>query len=303
MRSRLSTPTRFSPCIRPTTSTCCGGLTTRHGRSIWTRYLRGTGRPDDRAAVGGGVIAATDAVLGGAADNGLAAIRRRTSCDARPRHGFCLLGNVAIAARHAKTDTASNGSWWSITTCTTAMAPKQCSTTIPRCCTSRHTSTRSTRHRRCQRRRHGRARVTRSTSRCPPEAATRTTRWCSTRSSGRRRAFRPELILVSVGFDAYWADPLAAMRLTLNGYSRLAEEVIGMARRWCAGKIVFALEGGYDLDALRYGVANVARLLLDERRSIRRAHGRAATEPDIDASLHGSSNSHAVAGLSTSTPG
>ena len=54
------------------------------------------------------------------------------------------------------------------------------------------------------------------------------------------------------------------MRLTLNGYSHLAGEVIRMARRFCAGKVVFALEGGYHPDALRYGVSNVARLLLGE---------------------------------------
>ena len=76
--------------------------------------------------------------------------------------------------------------------------------------------------------------------------------------------FDPQLILVSVGFDAYWADPLAAMRLTLNGYSHLAAEVIRMAERFCAGNVVFALEGGYNMDALRYGAANLARLLLGE---------------------------------------
>jgi acetoin utilization deacetylase AcuC-like enzyme len=76
--------------------------------------------------------------------------------------------------------------------------------------------------------------------------------------------FRPQLILVSVGFDAYWADPLAAMRLSLAGYSHLAAEVIRMAQRFCDGKVVFALEGGYNMDALRYGVSNVARLLLGD---------------------------------------
>ena len=76
--------------------------------------------------------------------------------------------------------------------------------------------------------------------------------------------FEPQLILVSVGFDAYWEDPLAGMRLTLNGYSHLAREVIRMAQRYCGGKVVFMLEGGYNLDALRYGVSNVARLLLGD---------------------------------------
>jgi acetoin utilization deacetylase AcuC-like enzyme len=54
------------------------------------------------------------------------------------------------------------------------------------------------------------------------------------------------------------------MRLSLAGYSHLAAEVIRMAQRFCDGKVVFALEGGYNMDALRYGVSNVARLLLGD---------------------------------------
>ena len=76
--------------------------------------------------------------------------------------------------------------------------------------------------------------------------------------------FQPQLVLVSVGFDAYREDPLAEMRLTLSGYSHLATEVIRMAQRFCDGRVVFLLEGGYNLDALRYGVANIARLLLGD---------------------------------------
>jgi acetoin utilization deacetylase AcuC-like enzyme len=76
--------------------------------------------------------------------------------------------------------------------------------------------------------------------------------------------FSPQLVLVSIGMDAYWADPLAEMRLTLTGYAHLAAEVIAMAQRFCDGKVVFALEGGYNLDALRFGVSNVARALLGE---------------------------------------
>ncbi len=76
--------------------------------------------------------------------------------------------------------------------------------------------------------------------------------------------FQPQLILVSLGLDAYWDDPLAGMRLTLSGYSHLAGEVVQMADQLCDGRVVFLLEGGYDLDALRYGLANVARLLLGD---------------------------------------
>lgn len=76
--------------------------------------------------------------------------------------------------------------------------------------------------------------------------------------------FQPELILVSAGFDAHWADPLAGIQLTLSGYAHLSKELLRMADKLCGGKIAFFVEGGYNLDALSYGVANIARVLLGE---------------------------------------
>src|SRR5690606_13332290 len=69
--------------------------------------------------------------------------------------------------------------------------------------------------------------------------------------------FQPQLILVSVGYDAHWSDPLAEMRLSLKGYAHLARELILMARQLCGGRIVFVMEGGYDVTALSYGMANI----------------------------------------------
>ena len=74
--------------------------------------------------------------------------------------------------------------------------------------------------------------------------------------------FRPELMLVSAGFDAHWADPLAQMQLSLGGYDDLARESIKMAQACCAGRIVFVMEGGYDLSALAHGWRNIAAALL-----------------------------------------
>lgn len=76
--------------------------------------------------------------------------------------------------------------------------------------------------------------------------------------------FQPELVMVSAGFDAHWADPLAGMRLTLTGYAHLTRELIRMSGQLCGGKIVFALEGGYNLTALAHGVRNVAHALLGD---------------------------------------
>ena len=76
--------------------------------------------------------------------------------------------------------------------------------------------------------------------------------------------FQPELILVSAGFDAHWRDPLAQMQLSLTGYNHLTRELIHMAEATCNGRIVFILEGGYNLSVLRYAWVEVARALLGD---------------------------------------
>jgi acetoin utilization deacetylase AcuC-like enzyme len=62
--------------------------------------------------------------------------------------------------------------------------------------------------------------------------------------------FRPELLLVSAGFDAHERDPLAGMRMTADGYGRLTSRLLGLADRLCDGRVVFVTEGGYDTSAL-----------------------------------------------------
>ncbi|MCY4147433.1 MAG: histone deacetylase [Chloroflexi bacterium] len=74
--------------------------------------------------------------------------------------------------------------------------------------------------------------------------------------------FAPDMILVSAGFDAHFVDPLASMQLSLAGYDWLARACIALAERLCDGKIIFVMEGGYDLAALAHGWCNVSRALL-----------------------------------------
>lgn len=76
--------------------------------------------------------------------------------------------------------------------------------------------------------------------------------------------FRPDLILVSAGYDAHWDDPLAGLRLSLGGYWGLAQTVVALADRLCAGRLVVTLEGGYNLDVLSRGVADICRALLGD---------------------------------------
>jgi acetoin utilization deacetylase AcuC-like enzyme len=78
--------------------------------------------------------------------------------------------------------------------------------------------------------------------------------------------FRPQLILVSAGFDAHWSDPLAFMVLSLTGYARMVHELCDMAQTLCDGRIVFVLEGGYHLDVLAHSVLNTFRVLLGEEK-------------------------------------
>lgn len=59
-------------------------------------------------------------------------------------------------------------------------------------------------------------------------------------------SLKPQMILVSVGFDAHWNDPITSLGLSTNGYFMLAQKCVALAEEFCGGKIVFVLEGGYD---------------------------------------------------------
>jgi acetoin utilization deacetylase AcuC-like enzyme len=77
-------------------------------------------------------------------------------------------------------------------------------------------------------------------------------------------AYRPELILVSAGFDMLRDDPLGDMRVTEAGVAGLTGLLAEVAGECCPGRLLFALEGGYDLPGLASGVAAVLRTLLGE---------------------------------------
>ena len=76
--------------------------------------------------------------------------------------------------------------------------------------------------------------------------------------------YRPELILVSAGYDAHWADPLAAMQLSITGYAHLTRTLKTMSDELCQGRLVFTLEGGYQLEVLAYAVLNTFHVLLGD---------------------------------------
>jgi acetoin utilization deacetylase AcuC-like enzyme len=78
----------------------------------------------------------------------------------------------------------------------------------------------------------------------------------------RLDAFRPQLLLVSAGFDAHRADPLAQLQLETDDYAWLTARLLEIARAHASGRIVSTLEGGYDLDALAASAAAHVSALL-----------------------------------------
>jgi acetoin utilization deacetylase AcuC-like enzyme len=79
------------------------------------------------------------------------------------------------------------------------------------------------------------------------------------------RRYRPQLLLVSCGFDAHFADPLAMMSLSVDGYGELMSRLRALAEELCDGRTVVVLEGGYDLTAVAWGVRRAIEVLLGDQ--------------------------------------
>jgi acetoin utilization deacetylase AcuC-like enzyme len=76
------------------------------------------------------------------------------------------------------------------------------------------------------------------------------------------RRFRPDFIFISAGFDAHISDPLAHLRLTTMDFHWITKELVAVAAECCGNRLVSALEGGYDLDALASSAAAHVRALM-----------------------------------------
>jgi len=77
--------------------------------------------------------------------------------------------------------------------------------------------------------------------------------------------YKPELVLVSAGFDPYVKDPLGGMKVTGDGFGNLATIVREIADSTCGGKVLLTLEGGYNPDGLAEGVRSVLQALTGPR--------------------------------------
>jgi acetoin utilization deacetylase AcuC-like enzyme len=220
------------------------------------------GSADAAARAAGAVVAGVDAVVGGRAKNAFAAVRP-------PGHhatpdtpgGFCLFNNVAIGARHAQAKyrvgrvaildfDVHHGQG------TQAVVEPDSSLFYG----STHQyplypGTGSARERG----------IDNNVANVPlgPNSGSEEFRMAwGERILPELDRFAPELVIVSAGFDAHRRDPLAQLRLETEDFAWITDELLAIARRHAAGRLVSALEGGYDLDALAASTAVHVRALM-----------------------------------------
>jgi|HubBroStandDraft_1064217.scaffolds.fasta_scaffold00038_69 acetoin utilization deacetylase AcuC-like enzyme len=74
--------------------------------------------------------------------------------------------------------------------------------------------------------------------------------------------FAPDLVMISAGFDAHKSDPLGGLRLDESDFAWVTEQLTSFAERYCSGRVVSTLEGGYDLDALGASAAAHVAVLM-----------------------------------------
>jgi len=220
----------------------------------------GSGKAALRAA--GALVAATDAVLTGKTDNAFCAVRPpgHHASGATPA-GFCIFNNIAIGAAHAIKEHSlkriaivdfdvhhGNGTQdWAedrpeILFCSSHQMPLYPGS--------------------------GRAQDGGPLGNIiniplpPGTESAEFRRLVSEKILPAADAFAPELIMISAGFDAHSNDPLADLRLTDDDFFWITSEVCRLARKYCQGRVVSTLEGGYNLAALASSAGEHVRALL-----------------------------------------
>jgi len=76
-------------------------------------------------------------------------------------------------------------------------------------------------------------------------------------------SYQPELLFISAGFDAHREDPLANLQLVDDDFSWITTRLLDIADRYCGGRVVSMLEGGYNLSALGRSASEHVKVLMD----------------------------------------
>lgn len=211
----------------------------------------------------GAVVAGVDAVMGGRADSAFAAVRP-------PGHhatpdvpgGFCLFNNVVIGARHAQ---ARHGVErvaildFDVHHGNGTQAVAEIDPTLFFASTHQYPfypGTGSARERGVD------GNVVNVPLRAGSGSREFRIAWGEHILPALER-FAPELVMVSAGFDAHKADPLAQLSLEADDFGWVTRELVAIARQHSKGRLVSTLEGGYDLDALGQSAASHVRALMD----------------------------------------
>lgn len=211
----------------------------------------------------GGCLAAVDAVLAGEAKNAFVATRPPGHHAEKTRAmGFCLFGNVAIAAKHALDRhglsrvaivdfDVHHGNGTQDLLWDEARTLFISSHQMPLYPGSGAAHERGA---------HGT--IINAPLSPGTDGATMRSVY-SSRLLQRVREYEPELILISAGFDAHEDDPLANLNWTTEDFAWITRELCKVAEETCGGRIVSSLEGGYNLDALADSVAAHVTELMD----------------------------------------
>lgn len=78
------------------------------------------------------------------------------------------------------------------------------------------------------------------------------------------RTWQPQMVLISAGYDAHWTDPIGPMVLSVAGYVTMTRMLADLANELCGGNIAMVLEGGYNLNALGAGVVASLQVLMGQ---------------------------------------
>ena len=106
------------------------------------------------------------------------------------------------------------------------------------------------------------------------------------------KSFKPQIIFISVGFDAHWNDPITMLGLSSTGYATLANKVVALAEEYCDGKIVFVLEGGYDPVNVANGADGVFESLTQQKSKNEANDPNPHQEPDCESRIEEIRNWH-----------